>query len=104
MDIAFNFTFKEFRGCPLSLLEQLEENITKSKESLLRGVTDQSVFTLSLSQYNEHSFIIHIIINNQTDNSEDVVIGQMESNILSLQRKGILSLGLHEWELSITPS
>lgn len=102
-NLTIGLQFNDFRGELFDLLEALEDNFSSHKSVLLRGLPDETSAKVSLSQIG--SCVFQALISVATDEgslSEDFVCGQLESNADSMAKRGILSINLHQWELSIT--
>jgi 23S rRNA maturation-related 3'-5' exoribonuclease YhaM len=91
-----------FKGDSFDALSELQDNFIDHKSILLRGLPDQSTVKVSLTQIANDIFKSQIsVLTDEASLSEDMVLGQIESNIISMKDRGILSINLHDWDLSL---
>ena len=100
--LVTTFRFNGFNGDSLDLMDTLQDNILDHRKLVLRGILSEGDIRLSLSQISPNTFTSRLSVSLDDNSlSEDVICGQLESNIHSMNKRGILSINLHDWELTI---
>ncbi len=101
INISIKFHLYEFNGNTFETMDQIESNIYSNIASLKRKIPNSFGITFSILQSSKDTFTTILRIKNtHKPISEDVTIGQIESNFNSLKKRGLLNTGLHNWELT----
>jgi len=101
-ELVFFLKLNGFNGDSLLIQDTIDENLNSKSELLKKGLSSNSKIKIIITRFNRDIFKIFISILNNYDMSEDVAISQIELNLKSMHKKGILNTGIHEWELNIS--